>query len=110
MLHHSCKTCKHWQGNKLSKWADCNWVVGVLEPELFNERNEFGYKFIIPFDPHHVYYFDSCSNFHKLYRQATKILPTGIRIDKIRRLKFIQTRKDYKCELYAEHCPTDGST
>lgn len=109
MSHHSCETCKHWQCTRDSKWADCNWVIGELEPKLLTERNEFGYEFNVPFDPHHVCYFDPRGSFMELYKKATRIKDERIRVETVKRLKFIQTRKDYICGKYDEHHTSDES-
>lgn len=86
-------------------------MIEELEPKLLTERNEFGYEFTVPFDPHHVRYFDPCSNFNGLYKKAVAIKDQRkIRISTVKRLKFIQTRKDYTCGKYEGHCPVDGSS
>lgn len=105
-----CRRCQHWQGNRYSKWADCNWVIGQLEPKLFEEKNDFGIPFRIPFDPHDLRYYNINLAMHRLCRDAFKHGSTidGVRIAKVGNLRFIQTREDYHCEFYEGHCSING--
>lgn len=58
MLYKCCLTCKHWQGTKYSKWGDCHYVCADMNSDLLNEKNLFGCKLTVPFDPHDIKYFE----------------------------------------------------
>lgn len=107
----TCYSCKHWQGTRYSEWADCYWVIGHIEPRLFEEENEKGYKFTVPFDPHDIRLYNINSKFNLLYHDVMVIYPKkyskwweswGITIEKEKGKYFIQTRKDYRCKYYED--------
>lgn len=103
----TCETCEHWQGTRYAVWADCYWVIGTLEPKLFKEANKRGYFFNVPFDPHDIHSFHHHSYFRELYNKVMKKLPKGVKVDKVKGLRYLRTRKDYYCEAY---CPFNGRT
>ena len=96
----NCALCKHWQGNRYTQWADCYWVIGQIQPKLFEEKNDRDFYFTIPFDPHSVSDFHYNRSFHTVYKQVLKTTQDKIRIEKIKGLIFIQTRRDYSCKYY----------
>ena len=68
----TCKDCSKWQGNKYSKWGDCNHVIGVLCPGLLDQytTNEYGTMdkvFTLPFDPHDIKYWKWHGEWKNLY-------------------------------------------
>ncbi len=100
----ACKDCPNWQGNKLSKWADCHHVIGKIAPQLFKYKGilrdpythtERYINFNVPFDPNDIKKFKDLqrSEFTKEYYEALKGLPKGVRKDR----KYLQTHKDFDC-------------
>jgi hypothetical protein len=78
-----CVECKYWQG-QFSEWGDCNRVIAVLQPGLLEVKRyvdeDVWYYFDIPFDPHHVKYWNYNIDFSILYAKAAHMeLPEGVR-------------------------------
>lgn len=100
----NCSTCRHWQGHRYVHWADCYWIIGQIEPKLFEEKNDFDFSFNVPFDPNDYRYYNSARTFHALlhrtYIAASK--KDGVRVLRQGKLKFIQTHKDFgkECKYY----------
>lgn len=99
-----CRHCRHWQGNRYTQWADCNWVIGILEPKLFEETNDFELSFRVPFDPHDVIYFSNNPKFCDIYHSAAKVNSNmdSLRVERKGKLRFIKTREDHCCGFYEE--------
>lgn len=93
-MFRGCVSCKHWQGNKYSKWGLCNCYCVVAAPLLKDMMSPLPLKrFDIPFDPHDMKYFFSDS---RVMKQLTSSeLPTGVRreVRQEQDIKFI-TNKD----------------
>lgn len=126
----SCKDCPHWGANASQRlkdtqeWMDCNYLVGKLEPRLFECRGIAGKKFSHPFDPHDFKYFKFDENFLKLYKGAAKRdQKKGVRVhivsakdstfqkddyghitSKVQPVKlyYFQTHKDFNCKRKEE--------
>ena len=102
----NCSTCKYWQGNsKFNTWADCYRIVGILQPKLFEFcKNERGFLFNIPFDPHEIRYYDHDSPIHKYLKELE--IPVGVRKQVTKygknKLVFLQTAKGFKCNYWKE--------
>lgn len=96
--------CKHWQLSKRARkhftHADCNRVIGYLEPELFKYNNIRGYKFNVPFDPQSRNDFYCSANFDKLFRKVLRNLPDGVRIERNGTYYYFQTEEDFSCEYF----------
>jgi hypothetical protein len=111
-----CRTCKHWQccgsTGEHNEYADCYRVIGTIEPKLFEFRNERGYLFNVPFDPHDVHLYDAPyvregergvkkdHSFRKLYEKTMSDLPDPLRSMKEKGIKYIQTPYYYHCTRY----------
>lgn len=115
-----CFNCKHWQGNKYTKWGDCFRVIAKLEPKLCdyyltNDYETVEQFFSVPFDPHELKYWIYNPHWLKLYNNVGSGCPTGVRMkvqsrDDIMydnkggertgklKLRYFQTHKDYSCE------------
>jgi hypothetical protein len=108
----NCKKCPRWQGNRYSKWADCNWIRFKLQPELAKIVKRNGFTFRPPHDPHDAKYCDDMPKLdHKrhwgvriaLVREEDVVYDAeGNERKKMVLLPFYQTHKDYNCDgLYA---------
>ena len=104
-----CNECLRWNGNRLSTWGDCNYVIGELVPNVKNLRNRFDFPFRVPFDAHDAKYF-----VERIPRPKKCDIPEGVRIHtrkekdivfdddgnertKVVRLDCYRTHKDYYC-------------
>ena len=96
----NCRDCQHWQGNRLSQFADCNWVVGHFEPKLFEEKNELGFNFNVPFDPHDLYRFNCSPNFRVLYKAIHPKEHGQVKIHSTKGQKYFMTREDFCCGFF----------
>ena len=116
-----CKNCPHWHGRS-QEWGDCYRIIGQLEPDLFTCKNDFGYPFTIPFDPHDAKYFKYSMDFDKLYKPKHMPLNSGfIEVHEVKekdilysengserlgvhKLYYFKTHKDYnECGLEEEY-------
>ena len=95
-----CANCKHWQcAYKLrndTNYADCYFVLGTLNLNLFEGKDERGYYFNVPFDPNDFYRWKENSWWLNEYRKIVKKLPAPLKLDG----KFIQTNKEHYCKYY----------
>ena len=113
-----CRQCKHWQGNRLSLWGDCNYVIFDILPMDYTDR--FGEQCMAPFDPHDRQYYLTDSGMHKAMKHPMlDRLPHGVRKQtaneivywmddhgeqtvKTKKLTYLQTHKFFQCERYCE--------
>lgn len=121
----ACNDCPYWGSSagacvrKYMTWMDCNYIVGELEPRLFDCRSIEGHGFKLPFDPHDFKYFKFDANFLKWYKGVAKQdKKKGVRVHTVRgqdstfvqdengnvhskvvpvQLYYFQTHRDFSC-------------
>ena len=100
----NCGSCRYWQrGSPRTEWCDCFRVVATLSPHLLECKNDFGWDFTVPFDPHDAKnYFKFCADFRAAYKYARTQLPSGVRVQKKDGVFFFQTHADYYCSYFKE--------
>lgn len=99
-----CKDCSFWNGTKYSEWGDCYRVIFKLEPRLKNCKSTIdgvsNYYMWEPFDPNDLQYFSKNNEIKNLLRNLKKKLPDGVRVQRINKNDFFQTRRDFICKCY----------
>lgn len=100
----NCKNCRNWcASKKIRKYRnvfDCYWVIGSINPSLFEARNRRGYRFTLPFDPHSAEDFDCDENFLTQYKYAITDLPEGVEVEKIDGQYYFKTKEGFHCEYH----------
>lgn len=113
-----CRQCKHWQGNRLSRWGDCYHIIFDILPLDYTDR--YGEKCSAPLDPHDLQYYLSNSGIHKdMHHSMLDRLPYGVRKQTPResiywmddhgeqtvttkKLTYLQTHRHFECERFTD--------
>ena len=117
-MENKCSTCKHWDGNKYSQWADCQQVIFTMD--AMNHQDRFGNKCEAPFDPHDIRYYLSSSDIFESLKYICHMMDSNqinMRVDVVEEyvltmddqgtetvkkvlMPYFQTDKHFECERY----------
>lgn len=105
----SCSTCKHWNiSSNLRDYrdiADCQYVVGAIQPNILSCLSLNSNPLTLPFDPHDAVQFKFNPVFRQEMRQAIERASKSglVYVEKERGKVFFRTNQNFLCQYY-ERC------